>query len=94
MCAGVRERERVFFIENLLVRIHLIIVVIRWTGLAPWEFEFPFSGSLTSSVSLLGNNDWVDQVLPGRSPLRSPRRMQDLSPSSASKAALRTTMRP
>jgi len=42
-------REREFFIDNLLVRIHLIIVMIRWTGLAPWEFEFPFSGSLTST---------------------------------------------
>ena len=36
-------------IGNLLVRIHFIIVMIRWTGLAPWEFEFPFSGSLTST---------------------------------------------
>jgi len=33
--------------DNLLVRIHCIIVMIMWTGLAPWEFEFPFSGSLT-----------------------------------------------
>jgi len=32
-----------------LVRIHFIIVMIRWTGLAPWEFEFPFLGSLTSN---------------------------------------------
>ena len=32
-----------------LVRIHFIIVMIRWTGLAPWEFEFPFPGSLTST---------------------------------------------
>ena len=31
--------EREFFIDNLLVRIHFIIVMIRWTGLAPWEFE-------------------------------------------------------
>ena len=31
------------------VRIHFIIVMIRWTGLAPWEFECPFSGSLTST---------------------------------------------
>jgi hypothetical protein len=29
-------------IENLLVRIHFIIEMIRWTGIAPWEFEFPF----------------------------------------------------
>jgi len=33
-------REREFFIDNLLVRILLIVVMIRWTGLAPWEFEF------------------------------------------------------
>ena len=32
--------ETEFFIDNILVRIHLIIVMIRWTGLAPWEFEF------------------------------------------------------
>ena len=41
--------EREFFIDNLLVRFHFIIVMIRWTGLAPWEFEFPFPGSLTST---------------------------------------------
>jgi len=29
--------EREFFSDNLLVRIHYIIVMIRWTGLAPWE---------------------------------------------------------
>ena len=40
--------EREIFIDNLLVRIHCIIVIIRWTGLAPWEFEFPLPGSLTS----------------------------------------------
>ena len=38
--------EREFFIDNLLVRIHFIIVMIRWTGLAPWEFEFPSSQPL------------------------------------------------
>jgi len=27
--------EREFFIDNLLVRIHFIIVMIKWTGLAP-----------------------------------------------------------
>jgi len=42
-------REREFFIDNLLVRIHCIIVVIRWTGLAPWEFQFLLPGSLTST---------------------------------------------
>ena len=39
MDSGGRERE--FFIDNLLVRIHFVIVMIRWTSLAPWEFEFP-----------------------------------------------------
>ena len=34
--------EREFFIDNLLVRIHVIIEVTWWTGLAPWEFEFPY----------------------------------------------------
>ena len=43
------QGEREFFIGNLLVRIHVIIVMIRWTGLAPWEFEFPFPGSLIST---------------------------------------------
>ena len=35
-------QEREFFIANLLVRIHFLIVMIRWTGLAPWEFELPY----------------------------------------------------
>ena len=37
--AASRPREREFFIDNLLLRIHFIIEVIRWTGLAPWEFS-------------------------------------------------------
>jgi hypothetical protein len=41
---GVLERE--FFIDNLLVRVHRCF----WcTGLAPWEFESPFPGSLIST---------------------------------------------
>jgi len=43
--ARITVREREFFIDNF----HFIIVMIRWTGLAPWEFEFPFPGSLTST---------------------------------------------
>ena len=39
--------EREFCIDDLLVRFHFIIVMIRWTGFAPWEFEFPCPGSLT-----------------------------------------------
>jgi len=38
--------EREFFIENLLARIHFIIEMIWWTGLAPWEFEFPCISTL------------------------------------------------
>jgi len=47
--AGIISVGIEFFIDNLLVRIHVIIVMMRRTGLAPWEFEFPFPGSLTSS---------------------------------------------
>ena len=42
-------RERDFFIDNLLVRFHLIIVMIGWTGFVPWEFELIFPGGLTST---------------------------------------------
>ena len=41
--------EREFLIDNLLVRIHVIIVVIRWIGLTPWEIASPFPGSRTST---------------------------------------------
>jgi hypothetical protein len=41
--------EKQFFIDDLLVRIHFIIVIIKWTGLAPWEFGFPFPGSPIST---------------------------------------------
>ena len=34
------EREREYFIDNLLVRVHFIIETIRWTGVALGEFEF------------------------------------------------------
>jgi len=76
--------EREFFIDNLLVRIHYIIVIIKWTGLAPWEFEFPFPGSLTSTfldgtlsslvgVALLPKKlvSWVDLLLYERETLMS-----------------------
>ena len=47
-------REREFLIENLLVRIHFIVEMIRRTGLAPWEFEFPVPGSVTSTFLVRG----------------------------------------
>jgi len=42
-------QESELCIEDLLVRIHFMIGMIRWTGLAPWDFECPFPGSLTST---------------------------------------------
>ena len=57
--------KREFFIDNLLVRIHFIIVMIRWPSLAPWDFElhpqckflrFPDAeiARLPAQVNLLG----------------------------------------
>ena len=46
---GWHSAKREFFMSNLMVRIHFSIVMIRWTGLAPWEFEFHFPGSLRST---------------------------------------------
>ena len=40
VCSEITCDEREFFSDDLLVRIHFIIVKVRWTGLAPWEFEF------------------------------------------------------
>ena len=54
--AAFLTREREFFIDNLLVRVHFIIVMIKWTGLAPWEFEFLFPGSLTSTFLVFPRN--------------------------------------
>ena len=59
------ESEREFFIDNLLVRIHVIIVMTRWTGLAPWEFEFPFPGSLTSTF-LAGGGGTPKRIRAGK----------------------------
>ena len=45
-------KEREIFIDNLLVRIDFIIVMIRWTGLAPREFHLSlmFEGVRTSAL--------------------------------------------
>ena len=59
LCATHILAERKFFVDNPLVQIHFVIVMIRWTGLAPGEFEFPFPGNVTSAflvqVTLLGS---------------------------------------
>ena len=58
--------QREFFIDNLLVRIHFIIVMIRWTGLArrspcsrtstyqTAEYDPLIKSQIASSNSLLG----------------------------------------
>ena len=43
--------DRDVLINNLLVRIHFVIVMIRWTGLAPWVFESPLPGAPTRRPS-------------------------------------------
>jgi len=59
--------EREFFVDFLLVRIHFIIVMIWWTGLAPWEFEFPFPGSLTTlTIAGLGPGLGLAIVMQGQ----------------------------
>ena len=45
--------ERHFVVHNLLVRIHSIIVMIWWTGLAPWELEFPFGAGVRDYLCIL-----------------------------------------
>ena len=34
--------NKYLFTDILPVRIHYIVVMIQWTGLAPWGFELPF----------------------------------------------------
>jgi len=50
-----RYAPREFFIDNILVRIHFIIVMIRWTGLAPWEFLY---AALPQVVPGSGVGEW------------------------------------
>ena len=44
-----RARPRQGTRDNLLIQIHFIIMMIRWTGLTPWVVKFPFPISLTSN---------------------------------------------
>ena len=53
------NREREFFIDNLLVRIHFINTMMWWTGLAPQECESPFPGSHISTFP----NEYLRLVL-------------------------------
>ena len=67
-----RKREREFFINNLQVRIHFIIVMMKWTGLTRWEFGFSFPGSFTSTFLEQG-------TLPATSSAQAPQAPQGLS---------------
>ena len=55
---GARKAESEFFIDNLLVRVHFIIIMVGWTGLASWELEFPFPGSLPSTFDVRKTIAW------------------------------------
>ena len=62
-----------FFIGNSLFRIHCIIMMIWWNGLAPWELEFSCPGSLISTflemtrrLAQPGPARKVDVRLPGK----------------------------
>ena len=62
MKAGARLAEREFVIDNLLLRIHPIRVIIRWTGLALWRYDFFSSDSFTSIFIMLRwqvNRSWL-----------------------------------
>ena len=55
-------------------------VLIRWTGLAPWDFEFPFPGSLTSTF-LVGRahlSSATERNGGGRAPMRQSAAAVDL----------------
>ena len=54
---GVKLVERQFIIKNLLVRIHLTILMIKWTGPVPWKFVFSFPGSLRSTCQFRWETD-------------------------------------
>ena len=59
--------QRENFVDKLLVRHHLIVVMIRWTGLAPWKFQYPFPGSLTSTFLELHTHSPINDPRQGAS---------------------------
>ena len=56
-------REREFFVDEQLVRIHFITEMVQRTGLAPWVFELPFPGILKSRQGGTGRSDLRPPVL-------------------------------
>ena len=59
---AVSAAEIEFFIDNLLVRIHFIIVMIWWNGLAPWEFELHLGPSWIFLGSDRGNGQETNVI--------------------------------
>jgi len=53
-------REKEFFIDNLLDRIHFVLVMIRWTGLAPWEFEHTTCRETAPSLVVRRTDVWIN----------------------------------
>jgi len=49
---GGQYSEREFCIDELVVRIHLIIVMMRWTGLASWKFGIPYPDVVDRSIEM------------------------------------------
>ena len=66
--------------DNLLVRIHCIIEMMGWTGLAPWEFKFPLPGSLTSTFLALEDHTTLGVEATNTEKTRE-EAMPDLTPS-------------
>ena len=69
---GVRAASRAsLVVRELLLATYwsesTIIVMIKWTGLAPWEFEFIFPSSLTSTflVFVMKLSSGVGRARPG-----------------------------
>ena len=47
--------EREFFNDNLLARNHFFIEMMRWTGLASWEVDLPFSALFLTFAGPVGD---------------------------------------
>ena len=67
--SALRKTEREVYIDNLLIRIHFIIVMIKWTVLAPWEFESPFPSSRTSTFLIRKTQIVFTKATPSINPL-------------------------
>jgi len=61
----VRLGEREFFIDNLPVRIHFIIAMIKRTGLAPWESFTPCGVECSQYTRMSRPSvEWISRMPP------------------------------